>query len=199
MKKIYLSFLVFISFGVKAATLDDLEQSCQDIGFKPKTEKFGDCVIELKKRDGNSNLGQSKNSASNNQNPSDVKQCNDFGYRQGTDGFAQCLQKFSMYRQYQAEENEKYSQQVAEYQERKAAYDKEVAIQKNLKLMQFGLNMAAGTSPYASENIGNAGRMSLGLPPLPPSQPQVQNFSITNLKSGQMTHCSATGNLINCY
>jgi hypothetical protein len=199
MKKLLLLFLLFFSSICLADVLEDYKSACKDIGFKPKTEKFGDCVIEFKKRDGNSNLGQSKNSASNNQNPSDVKQCIDFGYKQGTDGFAQCLQKFSIYRQYQAEENRKYSQQLAEYQERKAAYDEEVAIQKNLKLMQFGLNMAAGTSPYASENIGNAGRMSLGLPPLPPSQPQVQNFSITNLKSGQMTHCSATGNLINCY
>ena len=28
-------------------TIDDAKKQCEDIGFKPKTEKFGECVLEL--------------------------------------------------------------------------------------------------------------------------------------------------------
>jgi len=28
-------------------SIDDAKKQCEDIGFKPKTEKFGECVLEL--------------------------------------------------------------------------------------------------------------------------------------------------------
>jgi hypothetical protein len=34
-----------------ADPIDDYKSTCKDIGFKPGTEKFGDCVLKLKKKD----------------------------------------------------------------------------------------------------------------------------------------------------
>ena len=34
-----------------ADAIDDYKNTCRDIGFKPGTEKFGDCVLKLKKKD----------------------------------------------------------------------------------------------------------------------------------------------------
>jgi hypothetical protein len=64
--------------------------------------------------------------------------------------------------------------------------------------MKFGLSLAGGTSPHASENFANAGRESLGMAPIQPTRPQVQNFTITN-PAGRMTNCTVVGNNINCF
>ena len=31
----------------KKNNLDDFKKKCEDLGFTPKTEKFGDCVLKL--------------------------------------------------------------------------------------------------------------------------------------------------------
>lgn len=50
MKKIILLFLIFPLFSF-ADNLDDYKSTCKDIGFKPGTEKYWDCVLKLKKKD----------------------------------------------------------------------------------------------------------------------------------------------------
>ncbi len=50
MKKLILLSLIFPLFSF-ADALDDYKSTCKDIGFKPGTEKFGDCVLKLKKKD----------------------------------------------------------------------------------------------------------------------------------------------------
>ena len=58
MKKLIL-FLLLLPSICFADILDDYKSTCKDIGFKPGTEKFGDCVLKLKKKD---NQLQSDNS-----------------------------------------------------------------------------------------------------------------------------------------
>ena len=50
MKKIILLLLI-LPLICLADNLDDYKSTCKDIGFKPGTEKFGDCVLKLKKKD----------------------------------------------------------------------------------------------------------------------------------------------------
>jgi hypothetical protein len=50
MKKLIL-LLIFLPLTCLADALDDYKSTCKDIGFKPGTEKFGDCVLKLKKKD----------------------------------------------------------------------------------------------------------------------------------------------------
>ena len=46
-------FLLTILFPILcfADSLDEYKTTCKDIGFKVGTEKFGDCVLKLKKKD----------------------------------------------------------------------------------------------------------------------------------------------------
>ena len=44
-------FIVVFPLMCFADPMDDYKSTCKDIGFKPGTEKFGDCVLELKKKD----------------------------------------------------------------------------------------------------------------------------------------------------
>jgi hypothetical protein len=50
MKKLILLLFVLPSICF-ADAIDDYKNTCRDIGFKPGTEKFGDCVLKLKKKD----------------------------------------------------------------------------------------------------------------------------------------------------
>ena len=50
MKKLIL-LLFALPLICLADDLDDYKSTCKDIGFKPGTEKFGDCVLKLKKKD----------------------------------------------------------------------------------------------------------------------------------------------------
>ena len=50
MKKLIL-LLLALPLICLADDLDDYKSTCKDIGFKPGTEKFGDCVLKLKKKD----------------------------------------------------------------------------------------------------------------------------------------------------
>jgi len=50
MKKLILLLFV-LPLICLADDLDDYIITCKDIGFKPGTEKFGDCVLKLKKKD----------------------------------------------------------------------------------------------------------------------------------------------------
>ena len=38
----------------KKNSLDDFKKQCEDLGFTPKTEKFGDCVLKLAEINNNS-------------------------------------------------------------------------------------------------------------------------------------------------
>lgn len=50
MKKLIL-LLLALPLICLADDLDEYKSTCKDIGFKPGTEKFGDCVLKLKKKD----------------------------------------------------------------------------------------------------------------------------------------------------
>ena len=50
MRKLILFFLTFPLLCF-ADSLDSYKDTCKDIGFKPGTEKFGDCVLKLRKKD----------------------------------------------------------------------------------------------------------------------------------------------------
>ena len=40
--------------NLKKNNLDDFKKQCEDLGFTPKTEKFGDCVLKLAEINSNS-------------------------------------------------------------------------------------------------------------------------------------------------
>jgi hypothetical protein len=131
--------------------------------------------------------------------------CLKFGLSIGTDAFSECRMKFEIAKRENAQRQATYDIQKQRYEEEKrrydaqlAEYEKEKERQKGLALLRFGAALAGGTSPYASENMANASRQSLGLAPSPPTAPQIQNFTIRN-PNGRMISCSSFGTNINCF
>ena len=64
MKTIKILMLLAL-FNLNLAFADEFEQygnTCKEIGFKPKTPDYGDCVLELRKRDLNKAQKQKSNS-----------------------------------------------------------------------------------------------------------------------------------------
>lgn len=139
----------------------------------------------------------------------DHQTCSQFGFVAGTPQYSDCRLRINIAKQeaqqrqavFEAEQA-RYEVEQQQYQARLAEYTKQKERQKGQALMQFGAALASGTSPYFAENLGNAGRISLGIPPVAPMrpqyQPQMQNFTMT-VPSGRMISCTAVLNNISCY
>ena len=190
MKNILLILLyLFTSFSF-ADDLDNYIATCKDLGFKQGTEKLGDCVLELKRRDGGyvapttKRQNQSKSSKQNSNSQQYEAQANEY-FRQQQDLYDMQMAK--------------YQREEAEYLRQRSAYDAQIAKQEaaaeerqNLKLIEFGLRALSGTSPNAVTNFSNASADTMRIPRLPePQKPSMQlqeNYRIT----------TPNGNLVNC-
>lgn len=207
------SCLAALVFTASAVGLEGYEATCSQIGFKKRTPAYGECVLELDRR---ASLAKGKAAEQTSQQQATVRPaqgdgtpdhqtCSQFGFTVGTPQYSDCRLKISIAKQEQAQRQFAYEAEQNRYQEEQRRYDAKVAefekqkeIQKNLALMKFGLALMGGTSPHASENFANAGRESLGIAPIQPTRPRVQNFTIRN-PDGRMTNCTVLGNNINCF
>jgi hypothetical protein len=195
---------VALTFSPPAIFANDLasyENTCKEIGFKPKTPDYGDCVLELRKRD--LNKGEAKSRSSRPKVSNNKEKTNSTPY----------LPQNEVNQQYEAQANEffrqqqdlydmqlaKYQREEAEYLRQRSEYDAQIAKQeaaaekrKNLKLIELGLRAMSGTSPNAITNFSNASADTMGIPRLPePQRPTMQlqeNYRIT----------TPNGNLVNC-
>jgi hypothetical protein len=208
------------SFGIDTK---EEERTCSEIGFKKKTEAHADCVLELLERkqklsskkeskeiskaptsQESPNVSPAKPQAVKGDGSADDLACVKFGFIVGTQEYANCrLQMDTAKRQAQQKQAEyeltqrQYEHEMRAYQERVAAYEKEKERQKGEALMKFGLSLMGGSSPYLSENLANASRASLGMPPIQPVQPRLDSFMIRS-PGGAVTSCFVTGNVIQC-
>jgi len=209
------TWLMATVFTASAVGLEEYEATCSQLGFKKRTPAYGECVLELDSRatlskEKAKTIEQPKQQQATVRPPPgdgtpDHLTCSQFGFTVGTPQYSDCRLKISIAKQEQAQRHLAYEAEQSRYQEEQRRYDQKVAAyerekerQKSLALIKFGLSLMGGTSPNASENFANAGRESLGLAPIQPSRPQVQNFTITN-PAGRMTNCMVVGNNINCF
>ncbi len=130
--------------------------------------------------------------------------CQKFGFKVVSQPYSECRLKIEIAKKQNAQAEKLYAQQKRQfeaeqqrYQEEIAAYEKEKERKKGLAMLQFGLALMAGQSPNASDNFANAGRSVLGIPPVAPSAPNFQNFTITG-PTGRMTTCNVFGNNVKC-
>ena len=185
---------------VSADSFEIYESTCKEIGFKPKTPDYGDCVLELKRRDGGyvapstkrQNQSKSPKQTSNSE-PSTHQTSNIQQYEaQANEFFRQQQNLYDMQMaKYQREEAE-YSRQRSEYDAQIAKREAAAEERQNLKLIEFGLRALSGTSPNAVTNFSNASADTMRIPRLPePQRPTMQlqeNYRIT----------SPNGGLVNC-
>jgi hypothetical protein len=130
--------------------------------------------------------------------------CHRFGFVVGTPSYSECRLKIDIAKREQAQRQATYEIEQKRYQEEQRRYEAQVAElekererQKGAAMMRFGLALMGGTSPHLSENLANAGRQSLGLPPIAPNRPTFQNFTITG-PDRRISNCNVFGNNITC-
>jgi hypothetical protein len=128
-----------------------------------------------------------------------------FGFVTGKREYADCRLKLDIVRQEQAQkllvfeaEQSRFLAEQRRYEAEVKEYERQKEIQKNTALLKFGLALMGGTSPIATENFANAARSSVGLAPIPPAKPRIQNFSITN-STGRIVNCTVVSTSINCF
>lgn len=216
-------FSLLASANIFAADLSAYEQTCADLGFKKRTPAYGDCVLELDRRgrtQSNSQAAQEaerqraeqqrqaqeqRAAAARGDGSPDHQTCAGFGFVAGTTPYSDCRMRISIAKREAQQRQAAFEADQQRYVAERREYDAKVAEQKRqrevdgwLKASQFFFALGAGQSRNFSENAANAGRVVSGQPPLPPTQPQIQNFTITG-PSGRMTSCTAMGNHVNCF
>ena len=183
--------VILIMLGGQAVALDltKHEQTCSEIGFKPKTPAFGECVLELHGRESKTisskpaqeNPTQSVTSQQNARGDGtpDHATCSKYGFQAGTTEYAQCRMQIDTARK-QAEEQERQSQDQLAAQARAKQKAQGEAI------FLLGMGMLSGAQPNTqSENF-------------PSIQPPRRNHTYT-LPNGRMMTCNTTGSFTNCF
>jgi hypothetical protein len=210
--KITFLFILLSAFGLCAAGLDEHETTCSELGFKKKTQAYGECVLELDRRETaeRSQAIQQKQQQIQMQaqqkgdGTKEHQMCFRFGFIAGTPAYSDCRLKIDIAKREQAQrqaaydiEQQRYQEELSRYEAQLAEHAREKERQKGWALLRFGAALSGGTSPYFSENLANAGRQSLGLAPTPPTRPTFQNFTITG-PDRRTTNCNVFGNNITC-
>lgn len=199
------AILLIFNSAASYADLSAYEKTCAELGFRPRTPAYGECVLELDRRakSGQQNAPRSRVDQEQQQAESrrqevtamrgdgtpDHQSCLNYGFRPATANYAECRQKLDMARRELAHKQAVYEEEKRRYDEQLDAYEKEKERQRSLALMRFGAALAVGTSPYFSQNFGNAGMAALGLAPIAPQRPAMENYIIT-MPGGRSTNCT---------
>jgi hypothetical protein len=205
---ILLFFSALLIFSLAHA--DEFEQyknTCVELGFKPKTPDFGDCVLELRKRDLSKKTTKapqtstSRSSSAKDTYSAPKQTSNNLQYEAEANDF---------FRQQQVlydKQMELYQVQQAEFARQKNEHDAMVAAaaekerkEKGMRQLEMGLRMLAG------ESVQDAAMGAARIPPLrvaPPSMPRMQfqeNYRITT-PNGGLVNCRYDPNIrqATCY
>lgn len=130
------------------------------------------------------------------------KTCQSLGFKVWDQSYLQCKNEVSLALAKREREIEVYNLRVEQYRLAKEAYDEQMrAIEeekkdrRNMAMLQYGLNLMSGTSPYASRNFERASREYLGLPPAP-EPPPIQPFLVT-APNGRVS-CTVSAGVVSC-
>ncbi|WP_298198558.1 hypothetical protein [Novosphingobium sp.] len=190
------------------------EATCKDIGFRPRTVAFADCVMKLLSR----SQSQSEESSyqpvhlverQRQQKPPtplttglspDERTCTDYGFKKGSTAFGGCLLQLGQAKQQAQFAQQQYELQVQQYRQQVAAYEaqqqaiaKERERRKWAALATFGFGMAGSNSPTLGGGMADGMRALNGQPPLqqpvPPVPPAPQNYTV-RLPNGNQIYCN---------
>jgi hypothetical protein len=178
------------------------KQQCRSFGFKDKTEKFGECVLELSRRSGATKPTMTQSSVRGD-GSADDQTCGGYGYRVGTASYSDCRLQLDMARR-------DYEREIRAYEAEKAAYEKKVAEaqaeqkrRQQQRQAQYGFCLAQCSSQPGATTIGcmsRCGAASAGLsydPGAPPARPSGRTTYVIN---GQIINCrtSPSGSVVTC-
>ena len=156
------------------------EATCARIGFTPKTESFGNCVLEFIDRKKTENTPQTE----------DDQLCAGYGFKAGSENFAAC--KLQM-----AQARWQVTQQQAQYEEQKRQYEEQMELARNKtrqenarRSLDLSLRLLGGQSP--TDAILSTGS---GLP-IAPRTPPPQTIT---LPGGRIVTCTTQNNVSTCF
>jgi hypothetical protein len=194
---------VFSSYS-SALDLSSFEKTCSELGFKKKTQLFGECVLELNQREKNS-IAKKNNDLNKigTDNNTKISSCESFGFQRGTSQYAQCQMQIEiaknelLQKQKQFEfEKSKFEEKQRDYDEKLLSFEQEKERREGIAWLQLGA--ALFSNGNTREYLINSARQTIGLPPIPPTAPESQNFTVTN-PFGKMMTCSVTQSTIDCF
>jgi hypothetical protein len=185
-----LLFFCIIAGNVFALDTSVEEKTCSEIGFKRKTEAFGNCVLELFQRKGGQdarNQSQTAGQAPISNDPDDAT-CRKYGFKAGTNEYAQCKQQIAQAKQDAQRQQAQYEAQQRQYQAQLIEQKRQRETAASMALLNMGLGMMAGGSPQTN----------FGPPPVAPQPPANLNRTYI-LPGGRMMNCNTTGSITNCF
>jgi hypothetical protein len=176
--------LIFISNADAETTMRDTdlaESECERIGYKPKTEKYAECVIELYSRTKKRNviIEIPKNLSQ------EGKQCIEIGYVYNSAEFSNCqiqLRQLASQEQHYREQQASYNQQLQLQQKQQNLYEAEIL----LGIANSAFNYGANTRPNP---------VIINQPPRTLSPPSPLRL---RLPSGNNVNCSYVGATYTC-
>jgi hypothetical protein len=175
--------LIFISNANAETTIRDTdlaESECERIGYKRKTEKYAECVLELFSRMKKNNVAQLPKNLSQ-----EGKQCIEIGYLYNSAEFSNCqiqLRQLASQEQHYRAQQESYNQQLQLQQKQQNIYEAEIL-----------LGIANRAFNYGSNNIPSAVIINQSSPSLSPPLPLR-----LRLPSGNNVNCSYVGATYSC-
>jgi hypothetical protein len=191
------------------------EATCKDLGFRPKTVAFGECVIELLGRSQGqtgSGTGSVRSKVAQSTPPSqalspDEQTCTTYGFKPLTQPFAQCVMQLDQAKQEAQIAQQQYEIQVAQYQQQVASYQaQQEAIKRERDrrkwemLARLGAGMANSRSPSLlgafNEGLAAANGVQIDRPVAPPPPPS-QNYTL-RLPNGNQVYCSYSAGYMSC-
>jgi hypothetical protein len=175
---------------------------CKDLGFKEKTEKFGECVLELSRR-GAATKPTINESSVRGDGGADDQACAGYGYRVGTAAYSDCRLQLDMARRDYEREMRAYEAEKAAYERRVAEAQAEQRRQQQQRQAQYGFCIAQCSSQPGATTLGcmsRCGAASAGLsydPGAPPARPSGRTTYVIN---GQIINCrtSPSGSVVTC-
>jgi hypothetical protein len=192
-KVILLFFLVSFNTHVFAIDTSKEEKTCNEIGFKRKTEAFANCVLELVQRNNSSqSVRSSQPSQISSGNPDDAL-CVQYGFKVNTNEFAQCKQQIHNARQQAQLQQQQYEQQKRQYDEQQAKIVSDKEKQDRRKAAEVFLRYGSGQS------VTNAIADTAAGKPFPQTRPQPPQQTSIMLPGGKMINCETVGNVTNCF
>jgi hypothetical protein len=201
-----------------AEDLGGYATTCEEIGFKPRSEAFGNCVLELRRRN-QKNLDAPlpditsrkperraqrdtgiQHPTAGDGTPDDLT-CQKFGISPGTDAYGQCRVQLKTAAETAQRQHAVYEQQRRDSEQQIAAQEearrKRERDQASNNLIEYGLRLMGGQAPIDAA-LGVQGK-----PPITrqiaPQDPVMQNFQINT--PGGFANCTYNSALriMNCF
>jgi hypothetical protein len=178
------------------------KQQCRSFGFKDKTEKFGECVLELSRRSGATKPTNNQSSVRGD-GSADDQTCAGYGYRVGTAAYSDCRLQLDMARRDYEREMRAYEAEKAAYERRVAEAQAEQKRRQQQRQAQYGFCVAQCSAQPGSTALGcmsRCGAASAGLsydPGAPPARPSGRTTYVIN---GQIINCRTlpSGSVVTC-